>query len=104
MNSMNFNAPVLIAGGGPIGMTLALELARHGVRSIIVERNPGTTQHPKMDLTNGRSIELYRRLGVSQDLRDVAVPAGNVFDVMWATSPTGHLLHNFDYPSANVMD
>ena len=40
--------PVLIAGGGPVGMTLALELARHEIRSILVERNDTTTQHPKM--------------------------------------------------------
>lgn len=99
---MKFDAPVLIAGGGPVGMTLALELARHGVRSLVVERNPGTTQHPKMDLTNGRSMELYRRLGVSEALSAAGVPQDNAFDVMWATSPTGHLLHNFAYPSASA--
>ena len=97
---MRFDAPVLIAGGGPIGMTLALELARNGVRSIMVERNPGTTRHPKMDLTNGRSMELYRRLGVSKALRAAGVPIENAFDVMWATSPNGHLSHNFQSPSA----
>ncbi len=97
---MSFDAPVMIAGGGPIGMTLALELARNGVRSIVVERNPSTTRHPKMDLTNGRSMELYRRLGISNALRSVGVPIENAFDVMWATSPSGFLLHNFRYPSA----
>lgn len=97
---MDFDIPVLIAGGGPVGMTLALELARHGVRSLVVERNDTTTKHPKMDLTNGRSMELYRRLGLSAKLRDFGVPVENPFDVMWATSPSGHLLHNFEYPSA----
>ena len=93
-------APVLIAGGGPVGMTLALELAHHGVRSILVERNASTTRHPKMDLTNGRSMELYRRLGLAAKLREVGVPRGNPFDIVWATSGTGHLLHRFAYPSA----
>src|SRR3546814_13271372 len=57
--------PVLIAGGGPVGMTLALNLARYGVRSLLVERNPATTRHPKMDLTNARSMERSeeRRVG-----------------------------------------
>ena len=59
--------PVLIAGGGPVGMTLALSLARYGVRSILVERNPETTRHPKMDLTNGRSMELFHRLGIDEE-------------------------------------
>ena len=60
----DLHIPVLIAGGGPVGMTLALNLARYGVRSMVCERNEHTTQHPKMDLTNGRSMELYRRLGL----------------------------------------
>ena len=61
--------PVLIAGGGPVGMTLALALARLGVQSMLVERNPETTKHPKMDITNVRSMELFRRLGLVQSLR-----------------------------------
>ena len=92
--------PVLIAGGGPVGMTLALELARFGVRSVLVERNPTTTAHPKMDLTNGRSMELYSRLGLAEKLRDVGVPRDNCFDISWVTSLAGHELHRFAYPSA----
>ena len=95
------DVPVLIAGGGPVGMTLALELARYGVRSILVERNPATTSHPKMDLTNGRSMELFRRLDLAEKLRDVGVPRPNCFDISWITSLAGHELHRFHYPSAN---
>ncbi len=39
---------VLIAGGGPVGMTLARDLARRGVTCMLVERNPTTTRHPKI--------------------------------------------------------
>jgi len=92
--------PVLIAGGGPVGMTLALNLAHYGVRSILVERNPTTTRHPKMDLTNGRSMELYRRIGLSEKLRDAGVPRINPFDISWITSLAGYELHRFRYPSA----
>src|SRR5579859_4876385 len=94
--------PVLIAGGGPVGMTLALNLARYGVRSLLVERNPTTTRHPKMDLTNGRSMELYKRLGLTERLRDAGVPRGNPFDIAWVTSMAGHELHRFKYPSADA--
>lgn len=93
--------PVLIAGGGPVGMTLALSLARYGVRSILVERNPETTRHPKMDLTNGRSMELFHRLGIDEQLRDAGVPRENAFDILWITNMVGHDLHRFHYPSAN---
>jgi 2-polyprenyl-6-methoxyphenol hydroxylase-like FAD-dependent oxidoreductase len=95
------SVPVLIAGGGPVGMTLALNLARYGIRSMVCERNEHTTRHPKMDLTNGRSMELYRRLGLTENLRDAGVPRQNDFDISWVTNLAGHELHRFHYPSAN---
>lgn len=82
-------------------MTCALALAQHGVRSVLFERNPETTRHPKMDITNGRSLELFRRLGLAEKLRDVAVPRSHVLDVAWVTSMAGHELHRFRYPSPN---
>ena len=93
--------PVLIAGGGPVGMTLACELARRGIACMLVERNPTTTRHPKMDITNARSMELFRRLGLADALRRVAVPEDNNFDVSWITTLSGHELHRFRYPSAS---
>jgi 2-polyprenyl-6-methoxyphenol hydroxylase-like FAD-dependent oxidoreductase len=91
--------PVLIVGGGPVGLTLALTLARHGVAAILVERNPSTTTHPKMDITNGRSMELFRHLGVADELRKVAVPEDHPFDVSWVTNLDGWELARFRYPT-----
>jgi 2-polyprenyl-6-methoxyphenol hydroxylase-like FAD-dependent oxidoreductase len=92
-------AQVLIAGGGPVGMTLACDLAQRGVACVLVERNESTTRHPKMDITNARSMELFRRLGLADELRTVAVPEANNFDVAWITSLSGYELHRFRYPS-----
>ncbi len=71
------------------------------MRCLLVERNPTTTRHPKMDITNGRSMELFRRLGLADRLRAVAVPEANNFDVSWITSLAagGRELHRFRYPS-----
>ncbi len=91
--------PVLIAGGGPVGMTLACDLAERGIGCMLVERNVTTTRHPKMDITNARSMELFRRLGLADELRGVAVPEDHNFDVSWITSLNGHELHRFRYPS-----
>ncbi len=93
------HVPVLIAGGGPVGMTLACDLARRGIQTMLVERNPTTTRHPKMDITNARSMELFRRLGLADALRTVAVPEANNFDVSWITGLSGHELYRFRYPS-----
>ncbi len=95
------DVPVLISGGGPVGMTLALELARYGIRTLLVEKNPETTRHPKMDITNGRSMELFRRLGIVNNLRAAGVSAENPFDVSWITSLVGHELHRFRYETPN---
>lgn len=91
--------PVLIAGGGPVGLTLALTLAQHDVPAMLVERNPSTTTHPKMDITNGRSMELFRHLGVADELRKVAVPEDHPFDVSWVTKLNGWELARFRYPT-----
>ncbi|WP_225729423.1 MULTISPECIES: FAD-dependent monooxygenase [unclassified Nocardia] len=91
--------PVLIAGGGPVGLVLALTLARHGVAAMLVERNPSTTTHPKMDITNGRSMELFRQLGVADEIREVAVPEDHSFDVSWVTKLSGWELARFRYPT-----
>jgi 2-polyprenyl-6-methoxyphenol hydroxylase-like FAD-dependent oxidoreductase len=66
--------PVLIAGGGPVGMTLAKTLASFGIECMLVEKNPSKTRHPKMDITNSRSMELFRKLGLSNSCMKVAVP------------------------------
>lgn len=93
------NTQVLVAGGGPVGLMLAIVLGRLGIRTMLVERNVTTTRHPKMDITNGRSMELVRRFGLVDALRKAAVPEQNPFDVSWVTSMTGYELHRFRYPS-----
>src|ERR1700683_3456717 len=81
---------VLIAGGGPVGLMLAKVLADFGINAMVVERNSTLTRYPKMDITNGRSMELFRRFGLVDDLRKVAVPGHHPFDVSWITSLAGH--------------
>lgn len=94
--------PVVIAGAGPVGLTLALELERHGVPTLIVERNETTTRHPKMDITNGRSMELFRRLGVADRLRKIAIPGDRDMVVSWVTSLDGWELTRFTYPGVDA--
>lgn len=90
---------VLIAGGGPVGLMTALELNKQGIKAILIEKNPTTTKHPKMDITNGRSMELFRRWGVDKKLRAVAVPETHGFDVIWVSNLAGEELAHFSYPT-----
>ena len=66
---------VLIAGGGPVGLTAAIELNWRGVPAVLVTENLETTQHPKCNNTNARSMEHFRRLGIANELRSEGMPA-----------------------------
>jgi 2-polyprenyl-6-methoxyphenol hydroxylase-like FAD-dependent oxidoreductase len=78
-------------------MTTALELQSRGIEVLVMERNPSTTRHPKMDITNGRSMELFRRLGLSERIRDRAVPRENGMDVSFVTRLSEWELTRFKY-------
>src|SRR5712692_11189365 len=57
--------PVVIVGGGPVGLATALELARHGIRSLMLERHESTTWHPKARNLNTRTMEIARGWGTA---------------------------------------
>jgi len=95
------HVPVLIAGGGPTGLVLAAELSRHGVASVLAERNEHTTLFPKMDITNGASMELLRRLGVDAELRSVGVGPQHSFDVIFAAGLNGPVHGRWRQPSVD---
>ncbi|KAI8716071.1 Phenol 2-monooxygenase [Fusarium sp. LHS14.1] len=100
------DAPVLIAGAGPSGLLLFLQLAQQGVRSILIERNLDTTKWPKMDVTNCRSMELFNRLGISQDLRDLGVGQDYSFDVIFSSglSEKGEIISKWRKQIASQND
>ena len=92
-------APVLVVGAGPVGCVLALELARHGVRSILLERALSPSRHPKMDYVNGRTMELFRRLGLAEDVRARGVGAEHSFNFIWSRSFSEPPISVWEYPS-----
>jgi 2-polyprenyl-6-methoxyphenol hydroxylase-like FAD-dependent oxidoreductase len=91
--------PVLIAGGGPVGLMLACELGSRGVACVLLEQKPGTTAEPKCTLTNMRSMEHFRRLGIAEATRRAGVAEDYPYRVVFATQLFGHTLCRFDYGS-----
>jgi 2-polyprenyl-6-methoxyphenol hydroxylase-like FAD-dependent oxidoreductase len=77
---------VLIVGAGPVGLTLALDLGQRGVRCMLIERNKTAIQLPKMERCNARTMEIYRRLGIAEKVRDAGLPRCAPMDVFLATS------------------
>lgn len=61
--------PVLIVGGGIVGLSASLFLSGQGVKSLLVERHSGTSIHPRARGLNRRTMELYRGLGIDEEVR-----------------------------------
>jgi 2-polyprenyl-6-methoxyphenol hydroxylase-like FAD-dependent oxidoreductase len=64
------DVPVLIAGGSLVGMTTAMLLGGHGIRSLVVERHPGSAIHPRAALILQRSMEILRSAGIEDQVRE----------------------------------
>ncbi len=65
---------VIIIGGGPVGLSAAICLAYQGVESILIEKHPTTTNHPKARGVNGRSMELFRSWGLENQMKQYQMP------------------------------
>jgi putative polyketide hydroxylase len=86
---MMIDVPVLIVGGGPVGLTASLLLSQQGVQSLLVERHPGTAILPKARGINARTMEMYRQAGVETDIRAVGMPPKFGKMILWTESLAG---------------
>jgi 2-polyprenyl-6-methoxyphenol hydroxylase-like FAD-dependent oxidoreductase len=88
------SVPVVIVGGGPVGLSAALELARYGVRSLLLERHESTTWHPKARNLNTRTMEIARGWGpvVHDELTAVNLPPGWTNQIIYARTLAGEEL------------
>lgn len=90
---------VLIAGGGPAGLVLALELGAHGVDCVLLNDAPHTARHPKANAVSSRTMEHMRRHGISERLRSRGLAPDHPTDLAYFTSLTGHEIGRFRQPS-----
>jgi 2-polyprenyl-6-methoxyphenol hydroxylase-like FAD-dependent oxidoreductase len=68
-NMLPEKTQVLIVGGGIAGLTASLLFARYGINSLLIERHAGTSIHPRARGVNARSMEIYRNLGLEEQIR-----------------------------------
>lgn len=91
---------VLIAGGGPCGLVLAIELGRRGVSVVLVDQDPGTTRNAAANATQARTMEHFRRLGFADEVRALGLPPEFPTDVAYFTRFARHELARFALPSS----
>jgi 2-polyprenyl-6-methoxyphenol hydroxylase-like FAD-dependent oxidoreductase len=84
--------PVLIVGGGPVGLAASVCLSRAGVASLLVERHPTTTLHPKARNLNLRTMEILRPWGIEAELREQALPRSWGGCIVYTTTLAGREL------------
>src|SRR5580700_10257114 len=90
---------VLIVGAGPTGLTLAIDLGKRGVRCTLIEQKEKPAFLPKMERINARSMEIYRRLGLSQKIRASGLRPDCPMDVYVMLALNEPPLLHLTYPS-----
>ena len=78
--------PVLIVGGGPVGLALAAELGWRGMPATLIEQGDGAIVTPKMNEVNVRTMEFCRRWGIADKVHNCPFPADYPLDVVFVTS------------------
>jgi 2-polyprenyl-6-methoxyphenol hydroxylase-like FAD-dependent oxidoreductase len=90
---------VLIVGAGPVGLTLAIDLGRRGVRCTLIEQKTEPQFLPKMERCNARTMEIYRRLGIAKRIRAAGLDRHVPMDVYVVLAMNERPLLRLPYPS-----
>lgn len=98
--SNSLTVQVLIAGGGPCGLMLAIELGRRNISCLLVDAKPGTAFNPQANATQARTMEHFRRLGFAHEIRSMGLPADHPTDIAYLTRFAGAELARLRLPTA----
>src|ERR1700694_136662 len=90
---------VLIVGAGPVGLLLACELGARGTSVSIYDNKAGISTYPKANTHGARSMEIYRRHGIANELREQGLPLDQAADIAYFTRLFGYELHRVAMPS-----
>ena len=90
--------PVLIAGAGPVGLSLAIELAYRSIHCLVVEQGDGSVDFPTTNLANTRTCEHLRRWGIADKMRyESGYPTDYPRNYLFVTRMMGYEIARFDH-------
>ncbi len=96
---MSENSRVLIVGGGPAGLVIAIELGRRGVPCVVFDLGKEPPKFPKANSTTSRTMEHFRRLGLSADIRTLGLPSDHAPDISYHTHYADYELARRRWPT-----
>jgi 2-polyprenyl-6-methoxyphenol hydroxylase-like FAD-dependent oxidoreductase len=103
MSESNMNirdqTPILIIGGGPVGLGLAADLGWRGIDCVVVEQGDGTIYHPRANTVNSRTMEFCRRWGIAKEVKESGAPPDFPPTIVYATSLQGYEICRIERPT-----
>ena len=103
MKATSIETEVVVVGAGPVGSCLAAELGRRGVLCVVVEMTDGVFRDPRLHAVSIRTMELVRKWGLTEELRNCGWPADHPQDGAFVTSMTGHELGRIEWLPISKM-
>ena len=93
---------VLIVGGGPCGLMLAIELGRRDISVLLIDEKSSTAFNPQANATQARTMEHFRRHGFADEVRALGLPSDYPTDIAYFTRFAGYELARFSLPSSGA--
>lgn len=101
---MKLDTQVVVVGGGSVGLSMAAELAHHGIDTVVVEERLEVNPHPRANAVACRTMEYYRRWGIADEVVDAGIPPENPADYYWVSSLNGREIHRLSLPSQSQLE
>ena len=98
MKNSVIQTPVLIVGGGSVGLATAIELGSRNIPCLVMEQSDRPAEHPRATALNARSMEFVRRWGLGDAIRAASAPPDFPHTALYCTGLNGFEIARVERP------